>query len=151
MSPSRPSAPPSARPSAKTSSTLSKEVSSGISSIEPLAREKLSCRRLDRQPVGWVRVFHSFPISKSLILELWYTPDQHVLDRASASAWLAHYRVWQDSLESLAIQLMDDFRNEVVPCWIKLRLQDGKDFVVEAEDRQPNWRPNRGSRFPDSI
>ena len=116
-----------------------------------LAREELSYSRLDRQPVGWVRVFHSFPISKKLTLELWYTPDQHILDRASASAWLSHYSSWQASLESLAIQLMDDFRNEVVPCWIKLRLQDGKDFVIEVEDRQPNWTPNRAIKFSGKI
>ncbi len=140
----------SSRPS-KTSSTPAKNISSGVSPLEPLAREKLVCRRLERQPVGWVRVFHSFPISKKLILELWYTPDQHVLDRSSARAWLTHYSNWQDSLESLTVQLMDDFRNEVVPRWVKLRLQDGKDFVVEAEDRQPNWTPSRGSRFIDDI
>ncbi len=115
------------------------------------ARDSIRYKLLERQPLGWVRVYHSFAIDKEIRLELWYTPDHHVLDGISARHWLLHYKDWSSGLEDLTIQLMDDFRNEIVPCWVRLRLCSGKDYVVEAEDRQPNWSPQRVSKLSDTF
>ena len=78
------------------------------------------------------------------MLELCYTPDKYILQRGSASLWLACYEDWSDPWEALAIQLMDDFRNEIIPCWARLVLRTGKTFRIEVEDRQPHWTPQRG-------
>ena len=109
-----------------------------------LPRDNIVYSTLDRQPAGWVKVFHHFSVGKKITLEICYTPDRHILQRESAQEWLACYEDWSDSLESLAIQLMDDFRNEIIPYWTRLILQQGKNFRVEVEDRQPHWTPQRG-------
>ena len=112
--------------------------------VEVLPREKIVYSTLERQPTGWVKVVHHFSVGKKATLEICYTPDKHILRRESACDWLACYEDWSDPWEVLAIQLMDDFRNEIIPCWARLVLQTGKTFRIEVEDRQPHWTPQRG-------
>ena len=118
-----------------------------LPSATSLARDNIVYSTLEKQPTGWVKVFHHFSIGKQVTLEFCYTPDRHILERESALGWLACYEDWSDPWEALAIQLMDDFRNEIIPCWARLVLQTGKTFRIEVEDRQPHWTPQRGIVF----
>ncbi len=115
-----------------------------LPSSTSLPRDNIVYSTLKKQPTGWVKVFHHFSLGKKVTLEFCYTPDRHILERVSARDWLACYEDWSDSWEALAIQLMDDFRNEIIPCWARLTLHAGKTFRIEVEDRQPHWNPQRG-------
>lgn len=120
-----------------------------LSGALSLPRDNIVCCPLEKQPTGRVKVFHHFSLSKKgtrkeVTLEFCYTPDRHILQRESAPAWLSCYEDWSDSWEALAIQLMDDFRNEIIPCWAHLVLRTDKSFRIEVEDRQPHWTPQRG-------
>ena len=121
-------------------SGVKKHLPSAIS----LPRDNIVYSTLEKQPTGWVKVFHHFSLGKKVMLEFCYTPDRHILERESARVWLACYEDWSDSWEALAIQLMDDFRNEIIPCWTRLVLRTGETFRIEVEDRQPHWTPQRG-------
>ncbi|MBO43625.1 MAG: hypothetical protein CMM28_07865, partial [Rhodospirillaceae bacterium] len=50
---------------------------------------------------------------------------------------------WQN-LETLALEILDDINNEVVPRWAQIVLNSANDkssngHRVLVEDRQPNW------------
>ena len=115
-----------------------------LPSATSLPRDNIVYSTLGKQPSGWVKVFHNFSLGKKVTLEFCYTPDKYILERDSAQSWLACYEDWSDSWETLAIQLMDDFRNEIIPCWARLVLRTGTTFRIEVEDRQPHWTPQRG-------
>ena len=74
-----------------------------------------------------------------------YVPDKYVLNPIS----LEHYLMaldqtdWQN-LETLALAILDDINNEVVPRWVQILIQStnnksGNGHRVLVQDRQPNW------------
>ncbi|MEO5338350.1 MAG: hypothetical protein H7841_15890 [Magnetospirillum sp. WYHS-4] len=72
-------------------------------------------------------------------IELRYVPDRLILVPESFAAYLEDLgrRDWE-SLESLAVALLDDLRNELVARWLQVALQ-GSGHAVLVEDRQPKW------------
>ena len=73
-----------------------------------------------------------------------YIPGKDMLTPASFRRYLdALAKNGEQSLEQLAIVILDDFNNEIVPRWVQIRLTRQRtgepDHHVLFEDRQPNW------------
>ncbi|MBL4719856.1 MAG: hypothetical protein JKY20_01820 [Alphaproteobacteria bacterium] len=73
-----------------------------------------------------------------------YIPDKLVLTAPSFQHYLAARRANPAaSLEGLALDILADINNEVVPRWCQIIVRDtasdtGEHYIV-VEDRQPNW------------
>lgn len=77
-------------------------------------------------------------------LTLRYVPDKQILSPVSFNAYLAALdSSATESLESLAVAILEDVNNEVVPRWVQIaarRTADtGDTQTVLIEDRQPKW------------
>jgi len=66
-----------------------------------------------------------------------YVPDKLVLRPAALGAYMAALRA--DGLEALAVTVLDDLNNEVVPRFVRLRLAGADGHMALLADRQPNW------------
>ncbi len=89
------------------------------------------------------------PLGPNINCHLRYVPDRLILNPAS----LAHYRegllgLLDDTapppLEGLAIAILDDLNNELIPRWLQIHLAyaEGNHLPthrVALEDSQPNW------------
>ncbi|HAA92490.1 MAG TPA: hypothetical protein DCS82_05920 [Rhodospirillaceae bacterium] len=78
-------------------------------------------------------------------VRIFYVPDKFVLQPNGFAAYLSALDLehW-DNLETLALAILDDINNEVVPRWVQITVQrttDGTEHGhrVLAEDRQPKW------------
>jgi len=73
-----------------------------------------------------------------------YIPDKDIVTPRSFHRYLDALRD-DDSqaLENLAIAILDDFNNEIVPRWVQIRVTrhgaGEPDHQVLIEDRQPKW------------
>lgn len=71
-------------------------------------------------------------------LRIRYVPDRVVMDAAAAAPWLAGFA---GGLEAVALRVLDDLNNELVPRWVEVTAE--RDTPVHhrvvAEDRQPGW------------
>lgn len=85
--------------------------------------------------------FASGPVS----LCLRYVPDRHVLSAEGLDRYLASLdQEYWETLEDLALAVLDDLNNEIVPRWVQVRLTTGGHgrcdrHQVTLCDRQPNW------------
>ena len=85
--------------------------------------------------------------NKSITIQIYYVPDQEILDATSLSSYLK--KVGADmhpSNENAGILLLNDFNNELVPRWLQITLSqtfyiDGYAQLHEIryQDQQPNW------------
>ncbi len=73
-------------------------------------------------------------------------PDRLVLDPAGFAAYLADPAGFGTTgfgggLEALAMIVLDDLNNELVPRWVEVTAERDAPFPhrVVIEDRQPNW------------
>ena len=69
-----------------------------------------------------------------------YIPHKLLIDYQSLDEWLGHYQEYDAPLEHLAMQLIDDLNNEIVPYWVSVELDDKTGYRILTEDCQPNWR-----------
>ena len=83
--------------------------------------------------------------ANSAHLRLYYVPDKYVLNPISFEHYLMalDQTDWQN-LETLALAILDDINNEVVPRWVQILIQStndksGNGHRVLVQDRQPNW------------
>ena len=84
-------------------------------------------------------------------LSLRYVPDRLILRPDCLKAYLAALRGMEwSALEALAVTVMDDFNNELVPRWILVAIHHDADRVpaidrhaIVLEDRQPRWDNRR--------
>ena len=77
-----------------------------------------------------------------------YVPDRDIVQPGALEAYLAltSKQPWL-SLEALALAVLDDINNEIVPRWIMVQLKGGRrvgepqriKHGVTVEDRQPGW------------
>jgi len=76
-----------------------------------------------------------------------YVPDRDILDPAAFGGYLdiLGTLAW-DSLEQVAVAILDDISNEAVPRWVQVSLSAQDEIAagvdshgVLLEDRQPNW------------
>lgn len=73
-----------------------------------------------------------------------YIPGKDILTPRSFTRYLDALREdASPSLENLAIAILDDFNNEIVPRWVQIRVArhgaGEPDHHVLIEDRQPKW------------
>lgn len=68
-------------------------------------------------------------------------PDALILDPAAFAAYLADKAGFPDGLEALAMAVLDDVNNELVPRWVEITAERDAPLPhrVVIEDRQPNW------------
>lgn len=81
-------------------------------------------------------------------LRLRYVPDRDVLEPTAARAYIDALPAM--GLEALALAVLDDLSNELVPRWVEVRAEraDPLGHVVTIEDRQPAWNnPELLARF----
>jgi len=74
-------------------------------------------------------------------LTLRLVPDALVLEPAGFAAYLGESAGLPDDLETLAMTVLDDLNNELVPRWVEITVERDTPFAhrVVIEDRQPNW------------
>lgn len=74
-------------------------------------------------------------------LTLRLVPDRLVLEPASFAAYLAGFAGFDGGPEALALTLLDDLNNELVPRWVELSVERDSPLPhrVVIEDRQPTW------------
>jgi len=66
-----------------------------------------------------------------------YVPDKLILRPHALDDYVAG--LGGDTLEALAVTILDDFNNEVVPRWVRIRIARGATHQTLLEDRQPKW------------
>jgi 7-cyano-7-deazaguanine reductase len=93
---------------------------------------------------------------KSINVRIMYVPDRLVLPSENLESYFSVIsNADYNSLESLAVRILDDINNEIVPCWVQVDIstlgKDGSEEVntlITAIDRQPDWdNPNLLSRI----
>lgn len=89
-------------------------------------------------------------------IEISYVPDKRLLAPAAFSAYLAMTAgETEHALEALALAILDDVNNELVPRWVRVTARLGETagrprHRVLVEDRQPKWNnPSLLSRIPN--
>lgn len=73
-----------------------------------------------------------------------YVPDRLILPARILRPYLAALPQGQcDQLEKLALTILEDVNNELVPRWVQIvaseEISEQGDHRVLVEDRQPNW------------
>ena len=75
-----------------------------------------------------------------------YVPDRGVLTDTGFAAYLESLANAAETAEALAVTVIDDLNNELVPRWVQVRIRRlnvDEDAPIGAavlvEDRQPNW------------
>jgi NADPH-dependent 7-cyano-7-deazaguanine reductase QueF len=72
-----------------------------------------------------------------------YVPDRLILEPGAFAGYAAALAGDWDSPEKLAIAVLDDVNNEVVPRWLQVTVRADRpegSHAVAATDRQPNWK-----------
>lgn len=69
-----------------------------------------------------------------------YIPDRYLLVAESVEIWIKEYNNWQGTHEWLALNILDDINNEVVPRWVRVSCQVSSKKRILIEDKQPHWR-----------
>ncbi|AWK89274.1 hypothetical protein DEW08_22945 (plasmid) [Azospirillum thermophilum] len=74
-------------------------------------------------------------------LRIRYVPDRLVLDPAGLAAYLPALATVPGGLEALAVAVLDDLNNELVPRWVEVSAERDTPLPhrVSIEDRQPTW------------
>lgn len=83
-------------------------------------------------------------------IRLRYVPDKLLIDSASFAEYLAFLDGDGPAApEHVALTLLDEMNNEIVPRWVQIAVTGGKDDseignetpseTIFVEDRQPNW------------
>ena len=72
-------------------------------------------------------------------IRLRYVPDKLLIDGAAFTAYLAFLDGdGAVAPEHVALTLLDEMNNEIVPRWVQIAVTGGSETVI-VEDRQPNW------------
>ncbi|CAO3436480.1 hypothetical protein [Azospirillum endophyticum] len=84
-------------------------------------------------------------------LTLRLVPDLLVPDPASVLSYLTEFGGFGGGLEALAVAVLDDVNNELVPRWVEVTVESDAPLPhrVVIEDRQPTWdNPRLMERLP---
>jgi len=86
--------------------------------------------------------------SPSRVIRLRYVPDKLLLRPVAFETYLSAITASDDPpAEELALAIIEDINNEVVPRWVQVQIENGATgtqpgsgaYRVLIEDRQPNW------------
>ena len=76
-------------------------------------------------------------------VDLRYVPDRVILAPESLTIYFERLQSVQWArLENVAVAMVSDLNNELVPRWVQLKVSgrtDGLEHHVTLEDRQPKW------------
>lgn len=74
-------------------------------------------------------------------LRVRFVPDLLVLHPAAFTAYLTELVILPGGLEGLAMAVLDDLNNELVPRWVEVTAESDAPLFhrVVVEDRQPQW------------
>lgn len=88
------------------------------------------------------------PASPERVTRLRYVPDKLLLLPDAFATYLAALTASGETpTEELALAIIEDINNEVVPRWVQVEIENGASgpeptsstYRVVIEDRQPNW------------
>lgn len=86
----------------------------------------------------------------ALDLRIRYVPDRDLLDQDQTAPYWQHVEAYDwDSLPSLALNVLEDLNNEIIPRWLQVQLRDPslhdrcQDQMITVEDKQPGWHNQR--------
>ncbi len=92
-----------------------------------------------REVMAGLSIAGAPPVKANLLLH--YVPDRYVLTLTDGlSLYLQDLRVedWC-SLEDLALAILDDLNNQLVPRWLRTDIDLNGQHGVVLEDNKPNW------------
>ena len=105
--------------------------------------------RLERSPnpaisLDYLSMLDGMATSQQARISVRYIPDKDIVTPRSFHRYLDGFgEDFKQSLEQLAIIVLDDFNNDIVPRWVQIRVaRQGAcepDHHVLIEDRQPKW------------
>ena len=86
----------------------------------------------------------------ALDLRLRYVPDRDLLYQDQTADYWRHLEShdWE-SLPALALSVLEDLNNEIIPRWLQVQLRDPtlqdrcQDQMITVEDKQPGWHNQR--------
>ena len=83
------------------------------------------------------------------MVEVCYVPDRLIVSPHSLAAYFAALPA-DAGVEELALRVLDDFNNELVPRWARVtaRRKLPLPHWAMVEDRQPGWTPAAGFTPP---
>lgn len=86
----------------------------------------------------------------ALDLRIRYVPDRDLLDQHHTADYWRHLEAYQwPSLPELALSVLEDLNNEIIPRWLQVQLRDPtlqdrcQDQMITVEDKQPGWHNQR--------
>lgn len=116
---------------------------------EPLPASTLRWRRNARPDLDYVASLSEPSAISGFAIVLRYVPDKLLIEPASLTEYLAEYRASASAdaathPETVALALLDDINNDIVPRWVQITVRSVADGPAPAEsvvleDRQPNW------------
>jgi 7-cyano-7-deazaguanine reductase len=127
---------------------------------DPVARRRaLESRNNPNLSLDYVVLIDSGVSALDCLLRLRYVPDKLILEPQSFDHYLLALRDYGlTQPEEIALTILEDINNQVVPRWVQITLrhgieaQSGADpggHCIVAEDRQPNWNNSQLlSRLP---
>lgn len=106
----------------------------------------LQHRSNPRADIDYVVAFDGRTADGCCLVQLTFVPDKLLLEAGAFDAYLAGFDADAASaVEPLALDILDDINNEIVPRWVRVVVSMPRDgstarmHKVIAEDRQPNW------------
>jgi hypothetical protein len=88
------------------------------------------------------------PATPERAIQLRYVPDKLLLLPDAFETYLAALMASGETpVEEMALAIIEDINNEVVPRWVQVQIENGVNspdptsstYRVVIEDRQPNW------------
>jgi 7-cyano-7-deazaguanine reductase len=85
-------------------------------------------------------------------IDIRYVPDRLIVSPQSVAVYLAALDPTCGA-EELALRILDDFNNELVPRWAQVTARRDQPLPhwATVEDRQPGWTPAEGFAPPASM
>jgi len=114
-------------------------------SSDPLVHDdRLKSRSNPRSNLDYVVLLEGAGSPAGNRVKLRYIPDKLLIESASFDAYLAALANAEAGRpEMLALAILDDINNEIVPRWVQISVSaDSADTTAQTvivEDRQPNW------------
>lgn len=95
--------------------------------------------------IDYISRLNGDALNGDLTISLSYVPDKLVLLTAAFHEYLADIQITETaSLEPVALQVLDDINNEVVPRWVEVKIwarsESKKSTNVIVIDQQPKWK-----------
>ena len=94
--------------------------------------------------IDYISRLNGDALNGDLTVSLSYVPDKLVLLMAAFLEYLADIQIMETTaLEPVALQVLDDINNEVVPRWVEVKIwarsEPKKSTNVIVVDKQPKW------------